>query len=69
MKAGDQGGAGLAFKGGIEGNETWHFAYKEGFFVKLIADVFTKGTVSVLGPQEMSIPLAQNMKIETKLIK
>jgi len=59
----------LAFKGGIEGNETWHFAYKEGFFVKLIADVFTKGTVSVLGPQEMSIPLAQNMKIETKLIK
>lgn len=66
---GDQGGADLAFKGDIEGTETWHFAYKEGLFVKQIADVFTKGTVSVLGPQEMSIPLAQNMKIETKLIK
>jgi hypothetical protein len=66
---GDQGGADLAFKGAIEGTETWHFAYKEGLFVKQITDVFTKGTVSVRGPQEMSIPLAQNMKIETKLIK
>jgi len=66
---GDQGGADLAFKGEIEGTETWHFAYKEGLFVKQITDVFTKGTVSVRGPQEMSIPLAQNMKIETKLIK
>jgi len=66
---GDQGGADLAFKGEIEGTETWHFAYKEGFFVKLIADIFTKGAVSVSGPQEMSIPLVQNMRIETKLIK
>lgn len=66
---GDQGGADLAFKGEIEGTETWHFAYKEGLFVKKIADIFTKGTVSVRGPQEMSIPLAQNMKIETELIK
>lgn len=66
---GNQGGADLAFKGNIEGTETWHFAYKEGLFVKQIIDVFTKGTVSIRGPQEMSIPLAQNMKIETKLIK
>jgi len=62
-------GAELVFKGDIEGTETWHFAYKEGFFVKQIADVFTKGTVSVRGPQEMSIPMVQNMRIETKLIK
>jgi hypothetical protein len=66
---GNQGGADLAFKGDIEGTETWHFAYKDGFFVKQITDVFTKGNVSISGPQEMSIPLAQNMKIETKLIK
>jgi len=66
---GNQGGADLAFKGDIEGTETWHFAYKEGLFVKQIVDVFTKGTVSVRGPQEMSIPLAQNMQIEIKLIK
>lgn len=66
---GDQGGADLAFKGEIEGTETWHFAYKEGLLVKMITDAFTKGTVSVRGPQEMSIPLAQKMKIETKLIK
>jgi hypothetical protein len=62
-------GADLAFKGNIEGTETWHFAYKEGLFVKQIIDVFTKGTVSIRSPQEMSIPLAQNMKIEAKLIK
>lgn len=66
---GDQGGADLAFKGEIEGTETWHFAYKEGLFVKMITDAFTKGTVSVRGPQEMSIPLAQEMKIEIKLSK
>jgi hypothetical protein len=66
---GEQMGAELVFKGDIEGTETWHFAFKEGFFVKQIADVFTKGTVSVRGPQEMSIPMVQNMRIETKLIK
>ncbi|NIM57397.1 MAG: hypothetical protein GTO16_00425 [Candidatus Aminicenantes bacterium] len=66
---GNQGGANLAFKGNIEGTETWHFAYKEGIFVKQKADIFTKGTVNVRGPQEMSIPLGQNMKIEVKLIK
>jgi hypothetical protein len=66
---GDQGGPDLAFKGEIEGTETWHFAYKEGLFVKMITDAFTKDTVSVRGPQEMSIPLAQEMKIEIKLIK
>jgi len=66
---GEQMGANLDFKGEIEGNETWHFAYKEGLFVNLIADVSTKGTVSVRGPQEVSIPMVQNMRIETKLIK
>jgi len=66
---GEQMGAELAFKGDIEGTETWHFAYKEGFFVKQIADISTKGTVGVRGPQEMSIPMVQNMRIETKLIK
>jgi hypothetical protein len=66
---GNQGGADLTFKGEIEGTETWHFAYKEGLFVKMTTDAFTKGAVSVRGPQEMSIPLAQEMKIEIKLIK
>ncbi len=67
--AGQQMGADLAFKGDIEGSETWYFAYKEGLFVNQKIDVITKGTVNVLGPQEMSIPMAQNMKFEIKLIK
>ena len=66
---GEQMGADLAFKGEIEGSETWYFAYKEGLFVNQKADVSTKGSVSVSGPQEMSIPMAQNMRIETKLVK
>jgi hypothetical protein len=66
---GEQMGADLAFKGEIEGSDTWYFAYKEGFFVYEKVDVLTKGSVSVRGPQEMSIPMAQNMRIETKLIK
>jgi hypothetical protein len=66
---GEQMGADLTFKGEIEGSETWYFAYKEGLFVNQKADVSTKGTVSVRGPQEISIPMAQNMRIETKLVK
>ena len=66
---GEQMGADLTFKGEIEGSEIWYFAFKEGFFVNQKADVKTKGTVSVSGPQEMSIPMAQNMRIEVKLIK
>jgi hypothetical protein len=66
---GKQMGADLAFTGKIEGTETWHFAYKEGFFVNQVANILTKGTVSVSGPQEISIPMVQNMRVETKLIK
>jgi len=66
---GKEGGADLIFEGDIEGSDTWYFAYKKGLFVKMISEGLVKGTATVTGPQKMTIPLTQKIKIETKLIK
>ena len=65
---GTQGGVDLTFEGDIEGSYTWYFAYKKGLFIKDIFEGFTKGTATVTGPQYMTIPMTQKIKIETKLI-
>ena len=66
---GKEGGADLTFEGDIEGSDTWYFAYKKGLFVKMISEGLVKGTATVTGPQKITIPLTQKIKIETKLIK
>lgn len=66
---GEQMGMDLTFEGEIEGTDTWYFAYKEGIFVKMITDAFTEGTITTSGAQSMTIPMRQETKIETKLIK
>ncbi|MFB0519338.1 MAG: hypothetical protein ACETWC_08665 [Acidobacteriota bacterium] len=53
----------------IEDSATWHFAYKNGLFVKHIFQGFAKATATVIGPQNMTIPITQKIKIETKLVK
>ena len=62
-------GAEMTFKGDIKGTETWYFAYKEGVFVKGMVNAFTDGTIEVSGVQAMTIPLKQETKMETKLVK
>lgn len=66
---GKEGNADLSFEGKIEGSATWHFAYKKGLFVKYIFQGFAKVSATVTGPQNMTIPITQKSKIETKLIK
>lgn len=66
---GEQMGAELTFKGDIEGNQTWYFAYKEGIFVKDTVSASTDATITVSGAQAMTIPMKQESKMETKLIK
>ena len=66
---GKEGNVDLSFEGKIEGSDTWYFAYKKGLFVKDIFQGFAKATATVTGPQNMTIPITQKSKIETKLIK
>jgi hypothetical protein len=66
---GEQMGAELTFKGNIKGTETWYFAYKDGVFIKGMVNAFTDGTIEVSGVQSMTIPMKQETKMETKLVK
>lgn len=66
---GEQMGAELTFKGNIKGTETWYFAYRDGVFVKGMVNALTDGTIEVSGAQSMTIPMKQETKMETKLIK
>ncbi|NOR53314.1 MAG: hypothetical protein GQ536_04430 [Candidatus Aminicenantes bacterium] len=67
--AGEQQGMDLAFEGEIKGTDTWYFAYKKGIFVKMISTAFAEGSIEVSGPQDMSIPMTQEFKMEIKLAK
>ena len=66
---GMQGGAKMVFDGTFEGNETWHFAYKEGIYVKGVSESNILNTVSLSGPQELEIPVTQTMKQKITLLR
>jgi hypothetical protein len=64
---GMQGGANLEFDGDMTGKETWYFDYAEGLFIKSSSDISVVATVSVTGPQEMTIPVSQSMTMTADL--
>lgn len=66
---GEQMGMQLAIEGEVQGKGAWYFAYKEGFLVKDTGNIFTDGTITTSGAQAMTIPMKQEMKMETKLVK
>jgi hypothetical protein len=66
---GEQQGMDLISEAEVKGTATWYFAYKEGIFVKMISTVSSEGTITVSGPQNMSIPMTLEMKGEVKLVK
>ncbi len=66
---GMQGGAKMVFDGTFEGNETWHFAYKEGIYVKGVSENNIQNTVTLSGPQELEIPVTQTMRQEVTLLR
>ena len=66
---GSQGGADFDMEGDIEADDVWYFAYKKGFIVKHNSDSFTEGTVNLTSPQEMSLPMTMEVKVENKLLK
>ncbi len=66
---GEQMGVEMTFKGNIEGIETWYFAYKEGIFVKGTITAHSEATITTSGAQAMTIPVKQETRMETKLVK
>jgi hypothetical protein len=65
--SGSQQGADVLFSGTLKGTDVWHFAPKEGLFVRSTSDSVTEMTVSVTGAQTMTIPTTQTRKGEVKL--
>ena len=66
---GERGGAEMIFEGDIKSADIWYFAYKKGVFVKSISEGETDATISISGPQNMTIPMTMETRFETKLIK
>lgn len=65
---GEQQGMKMNIEGTLEGTDTWYFAYELGRYVKSSVDITMTGEVKMAGPQTMSIPMTQKMKIEIALI-
>ena len=66
---GSQMGAAVTLDGNIEGTDTWYFAPEKGLFVKSSSDLITKGTVTLSGAQSMTIPMTQEIKSETAIVR
>ncbi len=66
---GMQQGMEFTTTGNMKGKETWYFDYNNGIFVKMISKGNGTGTVVGSGPQEMTIPLMQEVEIETMLVE
>jgi hypothetical protein len=66
---GEQMGMQLDIQGEVQGTGTWYFAYKEGFFVKDSVTFSSDSTITTSGAQALTIPVNQETRMETKLVK
>jgi hypothetical protein len=55
------------FAGTLKGTDVWHFAVKEGIYVRSTTETVNEITITVSGPQPMTIPATQTRKSEVKL--
>ena len=63
---GSQMGTDLTFSGTSKGKDVWHFAVKEGIFVKAMSESTTEMSIDVPAAG-MTIPMTQTTKAEVKL--
>lgn len=66
---GEERGMSLTFSGDLQGTETFYFDFAKGILVKSETDGNLAGTIIGTGPQEITIPMERDLKIETKLVK
>ena len=67
--SGKQMGMDVVFEGDLESTVTWYFAHESGALVKLISDQFMEGTIAVAGQVDMVIPMTQQTRIVSQLIR
>jgi hypothetical protein len=66
---GQQMGAAFVYDGEVQGSETWYFAHGEGYLVKVATEGTADGTLTISEPEEMTIPMKRDFKVETALIR
>jgi len=64
---GNQQGIDLLFASTLKGTDVWYFAVKEGIYVKSTSETVNEISITVNGPQTMTIPATQTRKSEVKL--
>ena len=62
-------GMDVVFEGDLESTVTWYFAHESGALVKLISDQFMEGTIAVAGQVDMVIPMTQQIRIVSQLLR
>jgi hypothetical protein len=65
---GNQQGTDLAFNGVVKGSDIWYFAPAPGLYVSSEGEVVSEISVTVAGPQSMTIPVTQTRKSKIRLI-
>ena len=66
---GKQQGIDLVTEGEVKGTDTWYFGYKDGLLVKLISSGVAEAMITGSGPQNITIPMTQEIKVETTLAR
>lgn len=64
----NQQGAIIHSDGTIEGEDTWYFDYENGYFVKATSSGIANVSARVSGPEELTIPMKREYKIEIALV-
>jgi hypothetical protein len=67
--SGVEQGMQLTSEAGIEGTETWYFAYKEGIFVGTSAEGAAKGVIKGVDNPAINIPMTRTYQIAGTLLK
>jgi len=67
--SGKQMGMDVVFEGDLESTTTWYFAHETGTLVKLISDQFMEGTIAVAGQVDMVVPMTQQTRIVSQLLR
>lgn len=65
---GNEGGMEMTFDGKMSGTATWYFAFQEGLFVKNTTEIHSDSTITISGPQNMTIPSSQELTFESRLL-
>jgi hypothetical protein len=65
---GNEQGMDLIFSGTVKGSDLWYFAPGQGLYVRSDGESVNEISITVAGPQSMTIPATQTRKSTTRLV-